>query len=133
MRASADTVTIIGRRADVLAAATAQLETEAKTAGTSTKIVHRAVDIVDAAQVDAFWKELAAQNIIVDVWVANAAKFTEPKPLLEPGVEEVWSQVEVNAKSPLSYVAERFSAQPGDKQNVSMPSPSALQVDPSFH
>jgi hypothetical protein len=120
VQASADTVIIIGRRADVLATAASQLEVEAKSAGTNTKIVHRTVDIVNLAQVDAFWKELAAQNITVDVWVANAAKFTQPKPLLELGAEEVWSQVEVNAKSPL-YFAERFYAQPGEKQKVTCP------------
>ena len=106
----------------MLAAAATQLEAEAKTAGTNTKVIHRSVDIVDVAQVDAFWKELATQNIVVDVWVANAAKFTEPKPLLELGVEEVWPQVEINAKSAL-YFAERFYAQPGDKQKVNMPFP----------
>lgn len=120
VQASADTVIIIGRRGDVLATAASQLEAEAKSTGTNTKIVHRTVDILNLAQVDAFWKELAAQNVIIDVWVANAAKFTQPKPLLELGVDEVWSQVEVNAKSPL-YFAERFYAQPGDKQKVICP------------
>jgi hypothetical protein len=54
------------------------------------------------------------------VYVANAAKFTEPQPMFELGVEEVWSQVETNVKSPL-YFAEKFWKQPGtgEKQKVS--------------
>ncbi|KAK5054574.1 hypothetical protein LTR84_001465 [Exophiala bonariae] len=115
VQASAATVIIIGRRGDVLAAAASQLEADAKNAGSPTKIVQRAVDIVDVAQVDKFWKDLAAENIVVDVWVANAAKGSDPKPLLTLGADEVWSQVEVNAKSAL-YFAERFYAQPGDER-----------------
>lgn len=117
VRASASTVIILGRRADVLAEAAIKLENEAKTIGTNTKIISHTCDIVDLAQVDAFWKELADKGITVDVFVANAAKFTETKPILELGFDEVWSQVEANAKSPL-YFAQKLYAQPGDKQRV---------------
>ncbi|RDW74889.1 hypothetical protein BP6252_06031 [Coleophoma cylindrospora] len=115
VQASAATVIIIGRRADVLAASAAHLEQEAKTTGTNTKIMTYSFDLLDLAEIDAFWKDLAAKNIIVDVYVANAAKFTEPKPILELGAEEVWSQVETNVKSPL-YLTEKFCSQPGEKQ-----------------
>lgn len=117
VRASADTVIIIGRRADKLASAVTLLEEEAKTVGTKTKIISRSLDIVDIPKVQAFWKDLADQGITVDVFFANAAKFTEPKPILELGADEVWSQIEANAKSPL-YFVEKFYAQPSEKQKV---------------
>jgi NAD(P)-dependent dehydrogenase (short-subunit alcohol dehydrogenase family) len=117
VRASADTVIIIGRRADVLATSVARLEQEAKATGTNTKIISRTCDVVNLAEVEAFWKDLAAQGIIVDVFVSNAAKFTEPKPILELGADEVWSQMEANVKAPL-YFVEKFHAQPGGKQKV---------------
>ena len=47
VQASADTVVIIGRRADVLAAAGVRLEQVAKSAKTSTKIIARTCDIVN--------------------------------------------------------------------------------------
>jgi NAD(P)-dependent dehydrogenase (short-subunit alcohol dehydrogenase family) len=119
VQASADTVIIIGRRADVLATSAALLEQEAKATGTNTKIIARPCDVVNLAEVETFWKELAAQGITVDVYTANAAKFTEPKPILELGADEVWSQMEVNVKSPL-YFVEKFYAQPGEKQKVSL-------------
>lgn len=117
VRASASTVIILGRRADVLAKAVTKLEEEAKTSGTNTKILSRTCDMLDFAQVDAFWKEFADKGITVDVFVANAAKFTETKSILELGFDEVWSQVEANAKSPL-YFAQKLYAQPGDRQRV---------------
>lgn len=64
---------------------------------------------------------MAAQGITIDVFVANVAKFTEPKSLLELGANEVWSQIEANVKSPL-YFSEKFYAQPSEKQKVSITS-----------
>jgi NAD(P)-dependent dehydrogenase (short-subunit alcohol dehydrogenase family) len=89
VRASADTVIIIGRRTDVLATSAARLEQEAKATGTKTKVIARTCNVVNPAEVETFWKELVAQGIIVDVYIANAAKFTEPKPILELGADEV--------------------------------------------
>jgi NAD(P)-dependent dehydrogenase (short-subunit alcohol dehydrogenase family) len=119
VRASADTVIIISRRTDVLATSATRLEQEAKAIGTKTKVIARTCNVVNLAEVETFWKELAAQGIIVDVYIANAAKFTEPKPILELGADEVWSQMEVNVKSPL-YFVEKFYAQPGEKQKVGL-------------
>jgi NAD(P)-dependent dehydrogenase (short-subunit alcohol dehydrogenase family) len=118
VRASAATVIIVGRRSDVLATAAASLELEAKTVGTNTTIKTQTCDVTNLGEIDAFWKDLTAQGITVDVLVPNAAKFTEPKPILELGAEEVWSQIETNAKSPL-YLVERFCAQPGGTRKVS--------------
>lgn len=117
IRASASTIIILGRRVDVLEKARTQLEDYAKNAGTNTVIIAKPCDIVNAAEVDTLWEELAAQNILVDVYVANAAKFTEPTPLMELGLQEVWSQVETNVKSPLHFV-EKFYQQGKEKQKV---------------
>ena len=114
VHASADTIIILGRRQAVLEAATSQLEALTKTTGTSTKILSHTCDLVKQSDVEAFWKALAAQNIVVDVLVHSAAKFTEPKPLLELGADEVWSQIEANAKAPL-YFTEKFCKQENDK------------------
>ena len=122
VRAAADTVVIIGRRFDVLEEARSRLEEAARAAGTNTKIVTRACDVTDRAQTDAFWKELSdVLGIVVDVFIANAAKPAQPKPILEAGTDDIWSQLEVNAKAPL-YWTEKFTSQPGEKQKVSDPS-----------
>jgi NAD(P)-dependent dehydrogenase (short-subunit alcohol dehydrogenase family) len=117
VRASAATVIILGRRSVVLDTARTRLEEEVKSAGTNTKIITRACDAVNSIEVDAFWKELNEQGIVVDVFVANAAKFTEPKPMAELGTEEVWSQMETNVKSPLHF-AEKLYSQGLGKQKV---------------
>lgn len=118
VQASADAVIVIGRRSDVLAAARSTLERKAKGRGTSTKIITYTCDVINLAEVNALWKTLETQGITVDVYVSNAAKFSEPKTIFELGADEVWSQVEVNAKGPL-YFAEKFYSQASDKQKVS--------------
>ena len=130
VRASADTVIIIGRRQSVLETAASRLEAEAKATGTNTKITTRACDLVKQEDIEALWNDLAAQNIMVDVLLGNAAKFTEPKPLLELGADEVWSQIEANAKAPL-YFTEKFCAQKSDKQRVSCPFVRCFCASPS--
>ncbi|XPS80633.1 hypothetical protein M3J07_012607 [Ascochyta lentis] len=65
--------------------------------------------------IDALWDDFAKKGIVVDVYVANAAKFTEAKRLLELGSSEVWSQMEANLRSPL-YFTEKLHAQASDKQ-----------------
>lgn len=117
IQASADIVIVIGRRSDILAAAKFALEEKAKTVGTNTKIITYACDVTNMIEVNALWKTLEAQGITVDVYVSNAAKFSEPKPIFELGADEVWSQVEVNAKGPL-YFAEKFYCQQSNKQKV---------------
>jgi NAD(P)-dependent dehydrogenase (short-subunit alcohol dehydrogenase family) len=131
VRAAADTVIIIGRRQNVIAEAASNLEKKAKAVGTNTKIISRSLDATDLTMVDALWKDLAAQGITVDVYVANAAKFSDGKSILELGFDEVWSQIETNAKSPL-YITEKFCAQSGDKKKVSALSIPALQSHSLF-
>jgi NAD(P)-dependent dehydrogenase (short-subunit alcohol dehydrogenase family) len=128
--ASAATIILIGRRAGVLETARTRLVEEA---GTGTKIIIQTCDVTNTADVDALWQSIAEEGIVVDVYVANAAKFTEPKSMLELGTEEVWNQVETNVKSPL-YFAEKFHTQPGsntDKRKVTKYSakPYKLMVD----
>jgi NAD(P)-dependent dehydrogenase (short-subunit alcohol dehydrogenase family) len=117
IQASAAVIVIVGRRAEVLEAARLKLEDEAKSVGTNTRIIAHPCDGTKVSDIDALWQYLGDQNIFVDVYVANAAKFTEPKPMMELGTEEVWSQVETNVWSPL-YFTEKFCKQPTDKQKV---------------
>lgn len=119
IRAGADTVVITGRRLEVLTAAASRLEAEAKTLGTNTKIIAQTCDVGSLAGIETFWKWLAAEGVSVDVFISNAAKFSEKTvPLLTYGADEVWSQVEANFRGPL-YFTEKFYQQPGDKQKVS--------------
>ncbi|KAI9711559.1 MAG: hypothetical protein M1820_002124 [Bogoriella megaspora] len=116
VRVAADTVIIIGRRFDELVESKSRLEEEVKAAGTNTQIIARACDITDRAQVDALWRELNSDlGIIVDVFISNAAKPAQPKSILEAGTEDIWSQLEVNAKAPL-YLTEKICSQPGKHQ-----------------
>lgn len=115
--ALADTVVIIGRRVDVLEEAATKLEALAKTHESPTKILKYGCDITNPVDVQKVWDDLASKKLTVDALVSNVAKFTEPKPLMELGADEVWSQVEVSLKAPL-YFTEKFCAQPGDKQKV---------------
>lgn len=118
VRAHAETVIIIGRRIEVLANASSILEQLADEVGTSTRIITRKCDISKLGEVEAFWNDLRDQSITIDVYVANAAKFNDPVPLFELGVDEVWSELKANLKSPL-YFAEKFNAQPCKRQKVS--------------
>lgn len=118
VRASAFRVVIVGRRAEVLEVAKSKLEVEVKLMGSSTEIIARVCDIVKTTDVDALWKYLDDEDITVDVFVSNAAKFTEPEPMFKLGFNEVWSQMEANLKAPM-YFAEKFYKQNEGKQKVS--------------
>lgn len=117
VHASASTVIIIGRRAEVLEQAKIQLEAAAKAAGTGTKILTRACDIANTSDADGLWAFLSQQNIAVDVFVSNAAKMVDPEPMMKQGFSEVWSQVEANLKAPM-YFAEKFYKQGGERKKV---------------
>ncbi|KAH8678449.1 putative short-chain dehydrogenase [Xylariales sp. PMI_506] len=110
VQASAATVIIAARRKELLEAAASELEQKARELGVPTKIVPHTLDVTDDAKVEEFWDGLKSQGILVDIFVNNAAKFTEPKPLFELGYEEVWNQFEVNVKGPL-HMCERFYKQ----------------------
>jgi NADP-dependent 3-hydroxy acid dehydrogenase YdfG len=117
VQASASTIIIIGRRQEILEEAASKLEGEAKANGMSTKIITRVADITKQSDIDALWSDFENQNITIDVYVANAAKFSEAKTLFELGTDEVWSQLEANVKSPLDF-AEKFYSQKSERQKV---------------
>jgi NADP-dependent 3-hydroxy acid dehydrogenase YdfG len=117
VQASADIVILIGRRFNILEDAAANLEAEAQKANTNTKIIKHACDVTNIDETKAFWDSLTAKGIFVDVLIANVAKASEPKSILELGADEVWSQFEVNVKSHL-YFTEQFYSQPSEKKKV---------------
>ncbi|KAF2845253.1 NAD(P)-binding protein [Plenodomus tracheiphilus IPT5] len=131
VRASASTIIIVGRRLAVLQTARAQLQEEVKRLALDTNIIAQGCDITKKAEVDALWTELSSRGIIVDVYVANAAKFTEPKPLLELGTDEVWSQLEANVRWPLC-LTEKFVKQAAGRQKFIVSISSAV-VHNSVH
>ncbi|CAM1511925.1 Fc.00g094380.m01.CDS01 [Cosmosporella sp. VM-42] len=110
MLANASSVIIVSRRIEVLKATAAELEEQAKGAGSPTNFIFQACDVAKTVEVNALWDNLASNGIAVDVLVLNAAKFTEPKPLFELGIDEVWSQFETNVKGPMHF-SERFYKQ----------------------
>jgi NAD(P)-dependent dehydrogenase (short-subunit alcohol dehydrogenase family) len=115
--ASAATVIIVGRRLEILQAAAEELKQKAKVAQSPSTVVALTCDVSSKSDIAALWDDLANQGLIVDVLVLNAAKFTEPKPLLEIGSDEIWSQVEANFYGPL-LLTERFMKQNVGKQKV---------------
>lgn len=117
IEANASVMIILGRRPQILDAARLELEAFATKQKKDTKVITFSCDVGDVREVDSAWKKLADEGIDVDVFVANAVKFTDFKPLLELGVDEVWSQMETNVKSPL-YLAEKFMKQGNGKQKV---------------
>jgi len=110
--ASANTVIIVGRRAEVLETAQAKLEAEAKAEGTDTKIITRQCDITKDTDVDALWQYFTDKGIVVDVYVSNAAATSEVVGMMQLGTEKVWAMFEANVKGPM-YLAEKFVKQPG--------------------
>lgn len=116
VQAGARTIIITGRREDVLIEAKAQVEKHATELANKTKVLVRSVDITDDVQVNALWAELEKEGITVDVLVSNAAKPPKPKPILDD-IDDIWSQVETNARAPL-YMTKKLMSQPGEGQRV---------------
>lgn len=123
VQASASTVIIVGRRADVLETARKTLEDDAKSDATETKIIAKACDVSKNIEVDALWKYLEDEKITIDVFVANAAVFQEAGTMMNLGSERIWEMMEINMKAPM-YLAEKFVNQPGDTQKVNLMPPS---------
>lgn len=114
VRAGAERIIIISRRAKVLAAAAARLDEEAKG---KTKIISKQCDVDKRNEVDALWKWFSDENIVVHVLIANVAQFAPTKSLLDFGTDGVWGQFETNVKSQLLF-AEKLKAQKDDAQKV---------------
>lgn len=116
-QAGAKRVIIVGRRANVLADAAKAIEEVAKQAGKDTEVIHQTLDVTDKAANAELWSGLKEKDIIVDVLVLNAAKFSMLHPLFELGSDEVWSMFEANVHGPLR-LSEAFVKQGGDGQKV---------------
>ena len=115
--ASAANVVIAGRRLEVLQAAAVELMQKAQAVKSPSIVIAVKADVSDKAGIITLFDELAQENIPLDVLVLNAAKFADPKPLLETGMDEVWSQVEANMKGPM-YLTEQFMNQNKGTQKV---------------
>ncbi|KAJ0109580.1 hypothetical protein J7T55_014142 [Diaporthe amygdali] len=115
--AGAETVIIVGRRANVLADAAKAIEEVAKKAGKATQVLHQTLDVTDKAGIAALWSGFKDKGIEVDVLVLNAAKFSPVTPLFDLGSDEVWSMFEANVRGPL-MLSEAFVKQGGDKPKV---------------
>jgi NAD(P)-dependent dehydrogenase (short-subunit alcohol dehydrogenase family) len=122
VQASAKAVILVGRRLETLSAAAEELRTIASSAGSPTTIQVEACDLTRQEDIESFWANLAGKGVVVDVLVSCAAIFLEPpKTILQRGVAEVWSQVEVNARASLAF-AEHFCKQGTGAQKVRGPS-----------
>jgi NAD(P)-dependent dehydrogenase (short-subunit alcohol dehydrogenase family) len=115
VQAKAATVIIVARRLEVLEEAATKLRKEAQAVGTDTKIIIRQLDLGDLSAVEKLWKDFAAENITVDVFVNNAVRFSDPKPLLALGFEELQAQFDVNVRAAI-FITEKFVNQSGEKQ-----------------
>ena len=112
IKAHAKTIIITGRRLDVLEQAKKELDE----ANSSTTVHAHTLDVSDIAQINAFWDKMQKPGVVVDTLVSNAARPPQPQPVLEDP-DEIWKQIETNAKGPL-YMLKRFCSQPGDGQKV---------------
>lgn len=117
VQASAATIIITGRRAAILEAAVSQLEEEGKAVGSKTKILARTCDMADVDSIESLWQGLSDDGINVEVYINNAASFSDQASMLDVGAHKVWSHMETNAKGPL-YFTDRFCAQSVGKQKV---------------
>ncbi|KAE8376384.1 hypothetical protein BDV26DRAFT_282671 [Aspergillus bertholletiae] len=108
-QASAKRVVIIGRRDHLVASAASRLASEFP----STQTLGLKCDIADAMSIDALWKGLANDNILVDIVVLNAATISA-QPILDLGRDNVWAEYIVNVRSHLDFT-ERLYSQPSAK------------------
>jgi NAD(P)-dependent dehydrogenase (short-subunit alcohol dehydrogenase family) len=99
--ASAATVIIVARSVESLNSTALELENLAKEFKSPTKIIARKLDVSKDEEINTVWNELIADGTTIDVLVNNAAKFTEPKSMFELGIDEIWSQTQVNFRSGL--------------------------------
>jgi NAD(P)-dependent dehydrogenase (short-subunit alcohol dehydrogenase family) len=115
--ASASHVAIIGRRLEVLQATAAELTSSAAAAGSPSKVLTYQGDITSTSDVDSIFDDLASKGLAVDVLVLNAAKVGGFTPLMQLGLEELWTFIETNVKAPM-ILAERFLKQNPDKKKA---------------
>lgn len=111
IRADAATVVIVGRRAEVLAKARAELQEKAKALKKPAVITAEVCDVASREAVADLWERLNAKGIVVDVLVLNAARVSASVPLLDVGVEELTAAFEANVLGPYN-LAQTFYQKP---------------------
>ncbi|KAJ4350314.1 uncharacterized protein N0V89_008935 [Didymosphaeria variabile] len=116
--ASASHVAIVGRRLEVLQATAAELKNSAAAAGSSCEMLTYQGDITSKSDVNSIFDDLASKRLAVDVLVMNAAKIGDFTPLMELGMDELWTFIETNVKAPM-ILAERFLKQNPKKKKAS--------------
>ncbi|KAL4881160.1 NAD(P)-binding protein [Aspergillus karnatakaensis] len=112
-QARAKKVIILGRRERAVETAVASLRAEFSFEG---EIVGRVCDIADLQSIDRLWDEFAAEGIVIDVAVLNAASFSQNKPVLELGVETLLDDYRVNVLAPYRF-AQRLDGQSTQSKN----------------
>ncbi|KAF2676627.1 putative short-chain dehydrogenase [Lentithecium fluviatile CBS 122367] len=113
--AAASYVIVVGRRVDVLHATVAELTRRADEAGSPSQVLTYKVDVTNKVDIAALFDDLANKRLAVDILVLNAAKFAGQTPLLELGVDELWTHMEANVKGPM-LLMESFMKQNTRKQ-----------------
>ncbi|KAI8964380.1 NAD(P)-binding protein [Daldinia sp. FL1419] len=106
VQAKADKVIILGRRVDKIKAAAESLSAEDQ----GTKVIAIPCDIGSPTAVAELWGRLAGEGTRVDVLVLNAANTGIMKPLMEQGVEGIWSAYDFNVRAQFD-MTERFYKQ----------------------
>jgi hypothetical protein len=115
--ASASHVVIVGRRLEVLDAAAAELKSTALQTGSPSQVLTFKADVTIKSDVHLIFDNLASKGLAVDVLVLNAAKFAKLTPLMDLGMDELWSHMEANVKGPM-MLSERFLKQNLGKKKV---------------
>jgi len=115
--AGASFVIIVGRRVDVLHAAAAELTQSAANAGSPSQVLTYKVDVTNKMDIATLFQDLVTKNMVVNVLVLNAAKFAGMTPLLELGIDELWTHMDANVKGPM-FLTESFMKQGLGKQKV---------------
>lgn len=111
IRADAAAVVIVGRRAETLAKARAELQERAGELKKPTVVIAEVCDVSSREAVAGLWDRLRDQGVAVDVLILNAARVSASVPLLEVGVEELTAAFEANVLGPYN-LAQTFYQRP---------------------
>lgn len=125
--ASASHVIIAGRRVDVLEKALVELKKSTKEAGSPTQFLSYKLDVASKSEITDVFKDLSEKKLEVDVLVLNAAKFATFVPIMDLGMDELWSFMEANMRSAM-LLTEMFLRQNLSKQKVCCPPGTAINL-----
>ncbi|KAI1407166.1 NAD(P)-binding protein [Hypoxylon sp. FL1857] len=110
-QASANRVIITGRRENVLDDAVEKLAHEFPTV----QFIGKSLDVADLPSTNQLWADLLQQNITVNVLVLNASSSSHCQPILEAGVDKIWRDFIVNARTLLAFTEKFYKQAPGQK------------------